>query len=53
MLLYDLNSSENLSLPLWKYDRFSLDNIENDECVSEFKFEEEGVVLLHGYPSNI
>ena len=53
MLLYDLNSSENLSLPLWKYDRSSLDNIENDVCVSEFKFEKEGVVLLHGYPSNI
>ena len=42
-----MNSSENLSLTFWKYDRFSIENIENAECVSEFKFEKEGVFLLH------
>ena len=47
MLLYDVNSSKNLSLPFWKYDRFSLDNMENDECISEFRFEKEDLFLLH------
>ena len=46
MLLYDVNSSKNLTLPFWKYDRFSLDNIENDECISEFRFEKESLFLL-------
>ena len=47
MLLYDVNSSKNLSLPFWKYDRFSLDNTENHECISEFQFEKEDLFLLH------
>ena len=47
MLLYDVNSSKNLSLPFWKYDRFSLDFMENDECTSEFRFEKEDLFLLH------
>ena len=47
MLLYDVNSSKNLSLPFWKYDRFSLYDMENDECISEFRFEKEDLFLLH------
>ena len=47
MLLYDVNSSENLSLQLWRCDRFSLDNMENDECIPEFRFEKEDLLLLH------
>ena len=47
MLLYHVNSSENLSLPFWKDDRFSLDNMENDECIPEFRFEKEDLLLLH------
>ena len=52
MLLYDVNSSKNL-IPSWKYDRFSLDNMENDDCISEFRFEKEDLFLLqysmHGH----
>ena len=31
-LLYDLNSSENLEFPYWKYGRFDLDSMTDDEC---------------------
>ena len=52
MLLYDVNSSKNL-IPSGKYDRFSLDNMENDDCISEFRFEKEDLFLLqysmHGH----
>ena len=52
MLLYDVNSSKNL-ISSWKYDRFSLDNMENDDCISEFRFEKEDLFLLqysmHGH----
>ena len=37
-LLYDLNSSENLEFPLWKYGRFDLDSTTDDECNAEFQF---------------
>ena len=47
MLLYNVNSSKNLSLPFWRYDRFSLDNTENDEYISESQFEKEDLFLLH------
>ena len=31
-LLYDSNSSENLEFPYWKYRRFDLDSMTDDEC---------------------
>ena len=37
-LLYDLNSSENLEFPYWKYGRFDLDSMTDDECKAEFQF---------------
>ena len=37
-LLYDLNSSENLEFPYWKYGRFDLDSMTDDECKTEFRF---------------
>lgn len=27
LLLYDLNTSKNLDIPYWKYDKFELDSI--------------------------
>ena len=39
MLLYDVNSAKNGSVPSWKYDIFNLDNTEK-EYISEFRFEE-------------
>ena len=37
-LLYDLNSSENLEFPNWKYGRFDLDSMTDDEFKAEFRF---------------
>ena len=37
-LLYDLNSSENLEFPYWKYGRFDLDSMTDDECKANFGF---------------
>ena len=37
-LLYDLNSSENLEFPHWKYGCFDLDSMSDDECTAEFSF---------------
>ena len=36
-LLYDLNSSGNLEFPCWKYGRFDLDSMTDDECKAEFR----------------
>ena len=36
----------NLTLPYWRYPKFDLDSLENDECVSEFRFEKENVYIL-------
>ena len=37
-LLYDLNSSENLEFPYWKYGRFDLDSMTDDKCKAAFRF---------------
>ena len=36
-LLYDLNSSKNLEFPHYKYGRFDLDSVTDDECNTEFR----------------
>lgn len=38
VLLYDLNTSNNIDLPYWSYDEFDLDMMSDDECRSEFRF---------------
>ena len=45
-LLYDLNSSENLEFPYWKYGRFDLDSMTDDECKTEFRFFKNDIYLL-------
>ena len=48
-LLYDLrhlNSSENLEFPYWKYGRFDLDSMTDDECKAEFRFYKNDIYLL-------
>ena len=37
-LLYDSYTSENLDLPYYSYPKFDIDDLEDDECVSEFRF---------------
>ena len=46
LLLYDLNTSTNLDLPYHSYDHFDLDVLENDECLSEFRFRKQDMTLL-------
>ena len=38
LLLYDLNRSNNLDLPYDSYPGFDFDDLEDDECLSEFRF---------------
>ena len=45
-LLYDFNSSENLEFPYWKYGRFDLDSMTDDECKIEFRFFKNDIYLL-------
>ena len=45
LLLYDMNKS-NLTVHYWNYRKFDLDSFENDQCVSEFRFEKKDVYIL-------
>ena len=38
VLLYDVNTSKNPDFPYWKYERFDLDELTNDECKAKFRF---------------
>lgn len=46
LLLYDLNTSKNLDIPYWKYDKFELDSLSDDECKSEFRFLKHDIYAL-------
>ena len=45
-LLYDLNSYEKIEFPYWKYGRFDLDSMTDDECKTEFRFFKNDIYLL-------
>ncbi|CAH3103445.1 unnamed protein product [Pocillopora meandrina] len=38
LLLYDLNRSDNVDLPHNSYPGFDFNDLEDDECLSEFRF---------------
>ena len=44
--LYDLNSSNNLDLPYWKYPEFDLDRLTDAECQAELRFLKSDVYML-------
>ena len=46
LLLYDLNTSKNLDIPYWKYHKFDLDSLSDDECKSEFRFLKHDIYAL-------
>ena len=46
LLLFDINKSDNLDLPYKNYENFNLDLLEDDECVSEFRFHKRDIPLL-------
>ena len=47
LLLYDIDSCSNLHLPYWKYDCFSLEDMNDNECKTEFRFLREDIYTLH------
>ena len=46
LILYDINSSGNLSYPYKKYGRFHLEEKDSAECKTEFRFEKNDIPLL-------
>ena len=46
LLLYDLNSFDNVDLPYNSYPGFDFDNLEDDECLSEFRFYKKDLPFL-------
>jgi hypothetical protein len=38
LLLYNLNTAKSPDLPYWIYKQFDLDDLCDDECVTEFRF---------------
>ena len=46
LLLYDLNQSKNLDLPYLDHNRFDLDELNEDQCKSEFRFTKRDILQL-------
>ena len=46
MLFYDLNSSKNPDFPYWRYERFDLEELTDDECKAEFRFYKNDIYVL-------
>ena len=46
LLLYNLNSSKNLDLLYWRYEKFDLDTLTDAECKSEFRFLKHDIYTL-------
>ena len=56
ILICALNSSRNLNIPYWQYPNFELDNMPDDECISEFWFLKNDIYVLFdvvGIPEEI
>ena len=52
-ILYDINTSKNPSFPYDVYDRFDLDFLTDEECISNFRFLKNDIyrlVEVFGYP---
>jgi hypothetical protein len=45
LLLYDINSSRN-DYPYWNYEKFNLDDMDDDETWSEFRFKKNDIYRL-------
>ena len=46
LLLSEMYTSKNLDIPYWKYQKFDLDLMTDDECKSEFRFYKHDVYSL-------
>ena len=45
-LLYNINRSQNLDYPYWNYEPFQLDEMDDSECWSEFRFYQTDICRL-------
>ena len=43
-----MNRAHNLDVPYWKYKRFDLDHLGNDECFAEFRLQKDDI---YDFPS--
>ena len=43
ILLYDVNKSKNPNFLYWYYDKFDLDNLNEDECIANFRFKKNDI----------
>ena len=48
-LLHDANTAKNPDFPYWKYDRFNLDEVGNDQCKAKFRFYKNDTFKLAEY----
>ena len=46
MILFDLNKSKNPDFSYWKHNEFDLDNMDDVECFSEFRFYKNDIYSL-------
>ena len=47
LLLYEMNLCSYLHLPYWKYDHFSLEDMNDNKCKAEFRFLRQDIHTLH------
>ena len=45
-LLYDVNRSKNRDFEYWLHDSFDLNEISDDDCVAEFRFQKNDITRL-------
>ena len=48
LMFYDINRTQKLDLPYWKYEMFDLDHLGNDRCVAELRFQKDDIYDLPG-----
>ena len=56
LLLEDLNRQRNPQFPYWRYDKFDLEQLEEDECKAEFRMKRGDVYRLvetFGFPEQL
>lgn len=46
LILNEVYTSKNLQLPYKSYPKFQLDTIDEDECIAQFRFQKEDVLIL-------
>ena len=46
VLLYDINKSKNRDFEYWNYEKFSLFDVSDDDCIAEFRFEKHDITRL-------